>query len=151
MMISGHFDPFHDGHLDYLKQAAGYGNKILCVVASDWQVIKKKGKVNIPVSARVEIMELILCGLHLSHTVIDNYWDTQTTLIANALEYWRPDILLRGGDKTIEDMPTEEKEVCDRLGIKILHAQLRFNRHGSMMKVENGSVYPTAPEYTFPS
>lgn len=135
VMISGFFDPFTDAHLDYIKQASNYADKIICVVSSDTQLLKKKGKVNIPEVSRAEIAELIMRGLHINHKVVINYWDNETTLIANALEYWRPDILFRGGDKTIEDMPDDEKEVCDRMGIKVQHGKFRIDIHGSGMKL----------------
>ena len=48
VMVSGYFDSFHDAHLDYIKQAMGCADFLICIVASDKQVIMKKGKVNIP-------------------------------------------------------------------------------------------------------
>ena|SRR3990167_8302636 len=135
VMVSGHFDPLTDAHLDYIKQASNYADKIICVVSSDAQLLKKKGFVNIPERARWEIMDLLLTGLHINHKTVINGWDIDITLIAKALEYWRPEVLFRGGDKKIEDMPQEEREVCDRVGIKIMHGKFNIARHGSGMRL----------------
>lgn len=134
IMISGHFDPVHDGHLDYIKQAINYAHQVLCVVSSDEQVRMKKGKVNIPDKARAEILDLLFDGLHVRHRIIINRWDTDNSSLVKTLEYWQPYMLFRGGDKTIADMPSSEREVCDRLGIKIVHARMNIERHGSDFK-----------------
>ena len=130
-MISGHFDPFTHGHLSYIKQAKG--DMLLCVVSSDSQLLMKKGKVNVPEKHRLEIMDIILTGLGLPHVTVLNIWDKDTTLVAEALRFLQPAIFFRGGDKTIEDMPPEERQVCDDLGIKILHAKLEYDVHGANM------------------
>ena len=42
--VSGYFDPFHVGHLEYLEKARTLGNKLLVIVNSDLQAKLKKGK-----------------------------------------------------------------------------------------------------------
>ena len=133
-MISGHFDPFTDAHLDYIFQAMNYGSYMVCVVSSDKQLEMKKGKVNIPAVGRVRILDLILTGLHLQHRAVVNMFDEDTTLVANALRWWDPDIFCRGGDKTLDTMPPGERAVCDEFGIKIVHAEFRIDRHGGNFK-----------------
>ena len=133
VMVSGHFDPFHDVHLAYIKQAMAIGGYLICVVSSDVQLLKKKGKVNISEAGRTEIVDLILEGLHVPHETRWNVWDKETTLVAEALRALKPDIFFRGGDKTLETMPAEERKVCDELGIQIRHAWLPYEAHSSTM------------------
>ncbi|KKN63740.1 hypothetical protein LCGC14_0498440 [marine sediment metagenome] len=135
VMVSGHFDPLHDGHLSYLKQAIAHGDAILCVVSSDAQLMMKKGNVNIPQRGRSNIVRLILEGMRVLNVVVVNQWDKETTLVAEALRVLKPAVFFRGGDKTIEDMPPEERQVCDELGIEIRHAVLEHDRHGARMVV----------------
>ena len=130
VMISGHFDPFHFVHLDFIKRAAQSGDFLIVVVSSDKQAILKKGKANEPASARAEILDLILRGLEIRHRVFVNTIQDETTYVSKVLEYFKPDIFIRGSDKTIDDMPEEEKEVCERLGIEILHVRGK-KAHGS--------------------
>ena len=133
VMVSGHFDPFHDVHLAYIKQAMAIGGYLICVVSSDVQLLKKKGKVNISEAGRTEIVDLILEGLHVPHETRWNVWDKETTLVAEALRALKPDIFFRGGDKTLETMPAEERKVCDELVIQIRHAWLPYEAHSSTM------------------
>ena len=151
VMVSGHFDSFHGGHLSYIKQAFRCGDNLYCVVSTDKQLLMKKGKVNIPETARQEIMQLVLEGLKVSHpwkctypydnvgvntvNAILNIWDKDTTLVAEALRALNPNVFFRGGDKTLEDMPLEERAVCDELGIMIVHAKLEYDTHGSKMQL----------------
>ena len=131
VMVSGHFSPFHDGHLSYIKQAMVYADILLAVVSSDKQLLMKKGKVNIPQGGRKEIVSLIIRGLNIPERTEINIWDTETTLVAEALRVLRPTIFFRGGDKTIDDMPPDERRVCEELGIEILHGTLEKDTHGS--------------------
>lgn len=145
VMISGHFDGFHGGHLDYIKQAMQYGD-IVCVVTSDNQLKMKKGRIIQTEYERKHIVYLILVALsHLKAIVSScsddccsnayiNHWDEGTTLVTEALRKLKPDIFFRGYDKTLETMPVEERKVCEELGIKIIHAKNRIGeRHGSEM------------------
>ena len=128
VMVSGNFDPFHYGHLDYIKQSSKLG-ELECVVSSDHQVKQKKGGVNEPAIDRVEILDLVLKGLGVKYGIGVNVWDN-TTMVALALSVIRPDIFCRGSDKTIDDMPPEEKKVCDELGIEVVHVKGK-QVHGS--------------------
>jgi len=136
-MVSGHFDPFHDGHLDYIKQASKLGNYLICVVSSDEQLRMKKGSVNIPEQGRTKILESVLRGLDVPYEVVLNKYDEGTSLIAETLKIFKPDILVRGGDKTIDDMPADEQRVCTQYGIRIVHAKHEIDRHGSEMKLDD--------------
>lgn len=138
-MVSGFFDPLHDIHLDYLEAVRKLGDLIICLVASDNQVLQKKGKVNIPEHGRLEIMDLILAGMGVKHLVMINRWD-KDRLIAEALRHLKPDILCRGGDKELDDMPPQEHKVCEELDIEIVHVKLKEERHGSQMQLERTVV-----------
>ena len=129
VMVSGHFDPFHFAHLDFINQAVKLGDQLICLVSSDKQVIIKKGKVNEPEVERAKLIGQMLIALQRPFVVLVNQWDSDG-LVAKALEALKPDIFCRGTDKTIDDMPKEEKEVCDRLGIKIIHIKGKI-AHGS--------------------
>ncbi|KKP68258.1 MAG: FAD synthase [Candidatus Moranbacteria bacterium GW2011_GWE1_35_17] len=43
-MVFGTFDIFHNGHIDFLKQAKKYGNYLIVIVARDKTVKKVKGE-----------------------------------------------------------------------------------------------------------
>ncbi len=128
VMVSGNFDPFHYGHLDYIKKASELG-EVMCIISSDSQVVEKKGSVNEPAAERAMILHYVLRGIDIRHWVRINIWD-KTTMVAEALRAIKPDIFCRGSDKAIDDMPLEEKMACDELGIEIVHVEGRIV-HGS--------------------
>ena len=130
VMVSGHFDPFTFAHLDYLKKAAKLGDYVVCLISSDKQLILKKGWFNEPASERAEILHLVLKGLRIPHEVVQNVWDKDTTLVAEALKALKPDIFCRGTDKREDDTPDAEKAVCDKLGVKIVKVEGKIV-HGS--------------------
>lgn len=132
VMISGHFNPFHDMHLDYIEQGMEQGDFIICVVSSDEQVLMKKKKKGIPEEARARIVDLILEGLKVKHLVLINHFDNDG-LVAEALKAVSPDVFLRGGDKTEEDFPKEERQVCIDCGIMVRYAKFKVNRHGALL------------------
>ncbi|KKN12791.1 hypothetical protein LCGC14_1012900 [marine sediment metagenome] len=133
VMVTGHFDPFHDGHLDYLKQARELGGFLFCVVSTDKQLMIKKGNVNIPEEGRREIVRLILQGMGVKNIVFLNIFDVDTTSVANVIRMFKTDIFFRGGDKKLEDMPAKEKKICEELGIEIRHAKMNYPTHGAGM------------------
>ena len=116
--------------IGYIKKAMLHGDYLVCLVSSDRQVIMKKGKVNEPERERADILHLILEGLGYPHYILINSWDIGDTHITFALRFIYPDILCRGTDKKIEDMPVDEKQVCDELGIQIVHVKGKV-AHGS--------------------
>ena len=130
-MISGFFDPFHFGHLEFIKEAARLGSYLIVIVSSDKQALMKKGRINEPLEYRAEILDLVLRGLEIEHQVYINIFDKETTFVAQALRKLKPTIFCRGSDKTLEDMPLEEKTVCDELGIQIVHIQSPVQAHSS--------------------
>jgi len=129
-MISGHFDPFTYAHLDYIKGASKLGDSLVCVVSNNKQAEMKKGRVNEPVEDRAEILDLIMRGLDIEHQVYVNTLDKRTTYVSEMIAHIHPDIFCRGSDKSIEDMPPDEKKVCEELGIEIIHVKGKII-HGS--------------------
>lgn len=58
-VISGGFDPIHSGHIEYIKSAASYSEKlVVCLNSDDW-LIKKKGRYFLPFEERKAILENI--------------------------------------------------------------------------------------------
>jgi len=43
IIASGYFDPIHAGHIEYLELAKRLGDKLIVILNSDEDAIKKKG------------------------------------------------------------------------------------------------------------
>jgi hypothetical protein len=94
----------------------------------------KKGKINNHEEDRLLLVDLVLRGIGVPHNTYINRRDTKTTLVSNALRFFKPDIFFRGYDKKIETMPKEERQVCEELGIEIRYAKNRIGeRHSSVV------------------
>jgi D-beta-D-heptose 7-phosphate kinase/D-beta-D-heptose 1-phosphate adenosyltransferase len=103
--VSGGFDPVHIGHIRYLKAASEMG-KVLVMLNTDEWLTRKKGKPFMPYEERKEILEAIR-HVHKVVPVIDS-GDT----VSESILHYKPDIFAKGGDRTMDNIPEEEKEAC---------------------------------------
>jgi D-beta-D-heptose 7-phosphate kinase/D-beta-D-heptose 1-phosphate adenosyltransferase len=102
VMTNGCFDILHAGHVQYLEQAKSLGDKLVVAVNSDDSVARLKGPER-PINSLEQRMA-VLSGLASVDWVIpfgkDSVDDTPAELIKELL----PDILVKGGDYTAEDV-----------------------------------------------
>ena len=61
VLVSGGFDPLHSGHIEYFKQAATLGPKLVVALNSDEWLVNKKGKFFMPFIERKAIVENLSC------------------------------------------------------------------------------------------
>lgn len=121
--ISGYFDPVHEGHLDYIEDAAKYG-RVHIYLNSDDAAIRKKGYVFMPFRQRARIL-MAMKGVEM---VIPAEDDDGT--VCATIAKFKPDYFANGGDRHAENTP--EVALCNELGIGLL-----FNIGGP--KVESSS------------
>jgi D-beta-D-heptose 7-phosphate kinase/D-beta-D-heptose 1-phosphate adenosyltransferase len=119
VIASGHFDPLHVGHLEYLKLAKGLGDTLLVVVSTDENTFQKKGYVFMPQKERIEIINSLryVDGVMFS---IDKDSTIKETIryIHRIFTDYSNLIFAKGGDRFANEIP--ENEVCKELGIPIV-------------------------------
>lgn len=98
VMTNGCFDIIHPGHVQYLKEAKALGDRLLVAVNSDESVSRLKGPAR-PINPLDHRMA-VLAGLESVDWVVPFAEDTPERLICRVL----PDILVKGGDYTIEQI-----------------------------------------------
>jgi cytidyltransferase-like protein len=125
VMVDGSFDPLHDGHIEYFRQAAGLGLPVLCNVAPDsWT--EKKHPVMLEQAKRAVVLDAIR---YISYVVIA---DLST---AATLEAVRPKIYAKGSDwKARGGIPREEQSICDRLGIEVVYLDTVLNSSTQLVR-----------------
>jgi len=138
--ISGGFDPFHEGHLEYVLGASELGDYLIVLVSNDDDMIRKKGKCNLPLLFRVETVRLWMKEYGVNGMVIPTM-DTDGTQI-ETLRTLKPDIYAEGGDITPENINKGEEAVCKEIGCKIIYgvgglSNSKLNS-SSRMTVEQG-------------
>jgi len=116
VLASGFFDPPHRGHIAYLREAKKLGDWLVVSVHRDECCVKKKGYCFMPLEDRLAVIEalrfvdeVVVCGESCDLTTCE------------ALQTVKPHIFAKGGDRTPENMPKSEVELCEKLGIKIVY------------------------------
>ena len=105
-VVSGGFDPIHSGHIEYFKEAAKIGDKLIVALNSDQWLINKKDKYFMPFSERKAIIE----NLEVVDFVID-FEDDECGSCSNALKklkeiYPNDEIIFcNGGDRKESNIP----------------------------------------------
>ena len=110
--VSGYFDPFHVGHLEYFETAKKLGDHLLVVVNNDLQAQLKKGKSFMPEEQRLRVIRAL--------KIVDQAilaCDKDRT-VCETLRYVRPDIFANGGDQTNDSIP--EASICKELNIELV-------------------------------
>ncbi len=126
---NGVFDILHEGHIAVLSEAASFADVLIVGVNSDASVKKIKGE-NRPVNNE-NSRALIIASLIMVDAVVIFNEETPLELI----KIIKPDVLIKGGDYTIETM-VGSKEVLDNGGkIEIIPTKAGFSTTGIIQKI----------------
>ena len=98
VFTNGCFDILHAGHVGYLEQARKLGDRLVLAINSDASVTRLKGEGR-PINP-VERRMAVLAGLEAVDWVVSFEDDTPERL----LQSLKPDILVKGGDYTREQV-----------------------------------------------
>lgn len=96
VFTNGCFDIIHRGHNTYLLQAAEFGNKLIVGVNTDASVQRIKGSKR-PIVDQYSRAFNLACHTYIDAVILFDE-DTPINLIQNL----RPDVLVKGGDYTLE-------------------------------------------------
>jgi rfaE bifunctional protein nucleotidyltransferase chain/domain len=98
VFTNGCFDILHRGHIEYLAQAAHFGDILIIGLNTDNSVRRLKGDAR-PVQDQYA-RALLLASLHFVNAVI--YFDEDTPY--ELIQKVQPDILIKGSDYHVEDI-----------------------------------------------
>lgn len=112
VVVAGHFNPLHVGHLQMIAEAKLLGDKLIVIVANDRQAKMKR-----PCLMPLEERMMIMANIKGVDEVVASI-DTDSN-IKHTLKMVKPDILASGCDKNHPDA-IEEAEICKMLGIKTI-------------------------------
>jgi len=110
VFTNGVFDLLHVGHVRYLNEAKNLGNILVVGMNSDNSVKKIKGPSR-PINSLEDRAKILLALKSVDYVVS---FDDETPL--NLIKKIMPDILVKGGDYTIEDI-VGYKEVLENGGL----------------------------------
>lgn len=118
--VSGIFDLLHSGHIEFFRQAAGYGD-LHVAVASDRTFYDLKG--HLPVNSEQERLYMVRSVSYVKDAFIAH--GTGILDFAAELEEIHPDYLIVNEDGNIP----AKAQLCEKLGIKYIVLQ-RFPHEG---------------------
>lgn len=98
VFTNGCFDLLHPGHISYLEKARSMGDRLIVGLNSDESVKRLKGSSR-PINNQSDRARL-LAALHCIDAVVVFEEDTPASLIKQV----KPDILVKGGDYTFDQV-----------------------------------------------
>ena len=123
-MVDGSFDPLHDGHIHYFREAAEFGLPVLCNVTSDaWT--SSKHRILLNQEQRGVVLDAIrhLSFVHLSAV---------STL--EVLELLKPKMYIKGNDWIARGgVPAPEQELCNELNIEVKYLSTISNSSSKLL------------------
>jgi cytidyltransferase-like protein len=132
VIASGHFNPLHGGHISYLNAGKKLGDKLLVIVASDYQVRLKGSPEFLDEDEREIIVEALRA---VDYTMISTSKDASCSVdfynIRKEYPLYRL-VYVKGGDRTIDNIPESEIIACKENNIEMI-----FNVGGS--KIQSSS------------
>lgn len=108
--VSGYFDPFHVGHLEYLQKAKEIGDKLVVIVNSDEQAVWHP---HTPAVERSKIISALACVDKVVQSVDKDGTVCETLRTMEP----KPDFFCNGGRQNNNTIP--EVSVCQELGIEL--------------------------------
>lgn len=123
IVISGYFNPCHEGHCEYAKlakESVGEDGLVYCIVNNDRQAILKKGYSFVPEKDRLAIMGSLKFIDKAFLSVDTDRTVCKTIQMICDTEEFRPTHFANGGDVTVGNRCPEE-DVCHKNGIELVY------------------------------
>jgi D-glycero-beta-D-manno-heptose 1-phosphate adenylyltransferase len=133
VFTNGVFDILHEGHIASLSEAALYGHVLIVGINSDASVKRLKGESR-PVNNEGS-RTLLMASLVMVDAVILFEEDTPLNLITAIL----PDVLVKGGDYTIEQIVGASEVIANGGEVKIVPILEGFSTTGIIERMKTGS------------
>ncbi len=114
VVTNGCFDIIHAGHVRYLEAARREGDVLFVGLNSDASVCQLKGPGR-PINSEQD-RALVLAALE-SVSAVCVFNDLRASRF---LELAQPDVYVKGGDFTVDQLPAEERRVVEAAGGRIL-------------------------------
>ena len=130
VFTNGVFDILHEGHIASLSEAASYGDILIVGVNTDSSVKRLKGESR-PINNE-DSRTLILASLVITDAVILFEDDTPLNLITTIL----PDVLVKGGDYTIDQIVGAKEVISNSGEVKIVPILDGFSTTGIIEKMK---------------
>lgn len=130
VMTNGCFDLLHRGHVTYLEQARRLGNRLVVALNSDASVTRLKGAPR-PIMDELS-RSAVLASLSSVDWVVIFESDTPQELI----EYLLPDVLVKGGDYSIDEIAGAEAVIKNGGQVQIIDLIEGYSTSNAVNKIK---------------
>ena len=117
-IVSGYFDPFHVGHLEYLKLAKISADMLIVILNNDNQALLKKGysfmneRDRLKIISEFRAVDRVVMSLDVDTSVCKTLESIAKQFTHDSLTF------CNGGDRYITEVP--EMEVCTQYNIEMV-------------------------------
>ena len=113
IVASGIFNIIHKGPLEYLRKAKALGNYLIVLIDSDRKAMESKGYIALDEETRATIIEDLK---YVNEAIVI---DCPVSVALEELALYI-DVFAKGGDRTLDNIPQDEIDVCKKYGIEII-------------------------------
>ena len=113
VVVAGNFFVLHDGHINHLEEARKLGDYLIAIIGSDDYLMAKGKKIFLSLENR---KKQLMAWADEVVEVID-----KDGTCAETLRMLSPDIFAKSKDRTFNNMPQKELEVCKEIGCRIVY------------------------------
>jgi len=120
VIVSGYFNPIHEGHIEYLNRSKALGDFLVVIVNNDYQRELKGSKPFMTAEQRRTILKNIRAVDDVIISIDENKFVDKTIelIIKEMGDKFDKILFTNGGDQTSETVG--EKDICQRLGIEMV-------------------------------
>ena len=139
VITSGYFNPLHIGHINLIREAKNLGDFLVVIVNNDNQV-RLKGSV--PFMVEEERIEIVKALRYADEVVlaVDKDKTVAESLKMIAGSHAGELFFAKGGDRNSDNIPENEKKVCQEFNIKIINGVGGDKIQSSSWLIKNAAV-----------
>lgn len=114
VIVSGHFNPLHGGHIDMIEAAKALGDYLIVSVNNDKAQMLKKGKIILDEENRVRLMKALRDVDEVVLAIDEDEGQAQTLRMIRDMYPDDELVFANGGDRdpANHDLPETEKQAC---------------------------------------
>lgn len=131
VFTNGVFDILHQGHIASLSEAATFGHILIVGLNADASVRRLKGETR-PVNDE-QSRALVLASLLMTDAIVLFEEDTPQRLVESIM----PDVLVKGGDYTVEQIAGAKEVIANGGEVKIVPIVEGFSTTGIIKKISD--------------
>lgn len=135
-IVSGFWNPLHEGHIDYINEAKSKCNYLYCIVNNDVQVDIKKSVKLLNQNTRLYVCKNLKAVDEALISIDEDITVAKTLeMIANKEECKL--VFFKGGDRRDDaSMPKNELEICKKFNIELIYGIGGFDKKNSSSDIK---------------